>query len=220
VGRLTQSVAVIGEHWRDSRYYQEAESWTYIFWMAGSPFRNLFDRLDLTDVLDLACGHGRHAEKIAGKAGRLSVMDLHAKNIEICRRRIGHYPNVSFFANNGYDFQPIPDNSLSAIFCYDSMVHFSPDIVASYLNDAGRVLKPGGRALFHHSNYDAPDRRRPNGSNPGARTHMTERLIRKYARKAGLQVEESLPVNWGEIDALDRLTLFRKPDGWLERLLR
>ena len=36
------------------------------------------------------------------------------------------------------------------------MVHFSADLVQAYLRDTARVLKPGGMALYHHSNYPAP----------------------------------------------------------------
>jgi hypothetical protein len=39
-----------------------------------------------------------------------------------------------------------------------AMVHFEYDAVISYIQDGFRILKYGGRALFHHSNLDTrPD---------------------------------------------------------------
>lgn len=88
------------------------------------------------------------------------------------------------------------------------MVHFSPDLVQSYLNDAKRVLAPGGLALLHHSNYDAPEGR-PYGENPQARNHMTFELLRSYAAQAGLVIEASEIMDWGGVKNLDPLTLLR-----------
>jgi SAM-dependent methyltransferase len=205
---LKKSVEVVGAPWKSSSYYETAEKWTHVFWEPHTRFRQLFNRLDLTSTLELACGYGRHAERTAPLCGRLVLMDIHEDNLAACRQRLTQFSNVEYFLNNGFDFQPVPDGSLSSIYCYDAMVHFSPDIVESYLRDCGRVLRPGGMALFHHSNYPAPTDRHY-GQNPHARNHMTVALFADYARKAGLAVEESKTMRWGLIDDLDALTLIR-----------
>ena len=178
--------------------------------LAGVPFRRLFDRLDLTDTLELACGHGRHSEHIAGRCGRLVLMDIHQENIEFCGRRLARFQNVEHYLDNGFDFQPAPANSFTALFCYDAMVHFSPDIVRSYVLDTARVLKAGGKALYHHSNYPAPPDRHY-GQNPHARNHMTQQLFRQYCVEAGLVFEEAIVMPWGHDADLDCLSLLRKP---------
>jgi hypothetical protein len=48
----------VGAAWRQSPYYDDAERWTILFWNDETPFRKFFDQLDLTTVLELACGHG------------------------------------------------------------------------------------------------------------------------------------------------------------------
>jgi SAM-dependent methyltransferase len=136
-------------------------------------------------------------------------VDIHEENLTFCRRRFGDRPNLEIYKNNGFDFHPVADASLTSIFCYDAMVHFSPDLVASYLKDAARVLRPGGMALFHHSNYAAP-LDLPYGLNPHARNHMTELLFREYALKAGLDVVETKAMEWGGEPGLDRLSLLRR----------
>ena len=138
-------------------------------------------------------------------------MDIHEDNLTFCQQRLGHRPNLEIYRNSGFDFKPVEAKSLTAIFCYDAMVHFSPDIVASYLKDTARVLRPGGMALFHHSNYDAPPGR-PYGQSPHARNHMTEGLFREYVAQAGLQmIKTGRLLGWGGEPDLDRLTLVGRP---------
>lgn len=205
---LAQQVQDVAEAWIDSSYYDDAERWTHIFWSEQRRFFPVFRRLDLTAVVELACGHGRHLDHYRHLAGRVVLMDVLESNIAACRARHGTQPNVEFMANNGFDFQPLADGSQTAIFCYDAMVHFSPDIVRSYIMDTARVLRRGGMALYHHSNYDAPDDRHY-GLNPHARNRMTEAMMRAYAAEAGLEVVETKAFPWGQDKDLDRLTLLR-----------
>ena len=204
---LTQSVEVIAGPWKQSPYYDDAEKWTFLFWSEDHPFYPLFQRLDLTTVLELACGHGRHSEIVTERSGQLTLMDVHEENIAYCRTRLARFRNVLFFTNSGHDFRPISDDALTGIFCYDAMVHFNPDLVQAYLRDTARVLKQGGMALYHHSNYPGLDHY---GQNPHARNHMTESLFRQFSDEAGLTLVESMPIAWGGMADLDRLTLVRK----------
>ncbi|MBO4221537.1 MULTISPECIES: class I SAM-dependent methyltransferase [Bradyrhizobium] len=206
---LDVSAEKIGHAWKESAYYDDAERWTKtIFWNPETIFSKLFSRLDLTTVIELACGRGRHAEQIASQCGSLLVVDIHEENIEFCKSRLAHHRNVSYLKNNGYEFSGVPNNSMTAIYCYDAMVHFSPDLVENYLKETARVLAPGGMALYHHSNYDAPNTT-SYGANPHARNHMTFDLFSEYARNAGLLIEESHPIKWARLDDLDRVTLLR-----------
>lgn len=208
--RLEQDVAVVAEAWAESAYYEDAERWTFLFWNPQTNFRQMFDRLDLTRVIELACGHGRHTEQFVGRAGHVTLFDIFDTNLEFCRKRLAGHANVSYVKGDGSTFRPLEDRSATAIFCYDAMVHFSPDMVRSYLTDAARVLKPGGMALFHHSNFPAPLDRHY-GLNPHSRNHMTAPLFGAYARAAGLEVVETRIIPWGESSDLDALSLVRNP---------
>jgi ubiquinone/menaquinone biosynthesis C-methylase UbiE len=207
---VEKSVKIVGEAWRESAYYDDAEEWTFIFWDHGHGFREYFDLLDLSSVVELACGHGRHSERAATLAGHLSVMDIHEENLEVCRERLKKLPNVSVLKNNGYNYRPLQDASTTSIFCYDAMVHFSPDIVASYLLDTNRILVAGGMALFHHSNHDTGSSQHY-GLNPHARNAMSLARFSEHANAAGLAVVKSTPMDWGGVAGLDGLTLLRKP---------
>jgi SAM-dependent methyltransferase len=200
--------------WEASPYYEDAERWTWLFWSEAHAFRPLFEQLDLTHVLELACGRGRHGEHLLEhyreRLGRLVMMDILESNVESCRARLRHKGNVQVLINNGTDFQPTESDSLTSIFCYDAMVHFDRRVVGSYLQDVARALVPGGKALFHHSNYDV-DPESNFGTNPHARAFMSKGLFARYAERLGLEVLQQTVLDWGGESGLDCLTLLAKP---------
>jgi ubiquinone/menaquinone biosynthesis C-methylase UbiE len=205
---LKESANIVSAPWETSTYYDDAERWTFLFWEEKHPFRRLFNHLDLSDALELACGHGRHAERTAQLTKNLTLVDVFESNLEFCRRRLQNYPHVQFIKNNGYSFQSIPSECMTSIYCYDSMVHFSPEIVQSYLNESARILKPRGMGLFHHSNYAAPLDRHY-GQNPHARNHMTKDLFAYTAAKAGFKIVESVIIDWAGTENLDCISLIQ-----------
>jgi ubiquinone/menaquinone biosynthesis C-methylase UbiE len=207
--QLEDSVKIGASAWIESTYYADAEHWLHVFWDETTIFYRLFQSLDLTNALELACGHARHAEQIINRIGTLTLMDVHVENIEASKKRLGECANLRFIVNNGYDFQPVKSDSITAIYCYDAMVHFQPDVVESYVRDSARVLQKGGKALYHHSNYNAPGSQ--HAKNPDVRNHMTEDLFKSYAASAGLNVVESVPIRWGLHENLDRVSLLSKP---------
>jgi SAM-dependent methyltransferase len=179
----------------------------------------LFDQLDTNATVELACGHGRHCARLLGvktsqtEFHSLVLLDVVEDNVLHCKKRFAGLPVISIYPNNGYDFHPVEDESVSAIFCYDAMVHFEYDAVLSYIQDAFRVLRPGGRALFHHSNLS---------KNPGWdykdnhhwRNFMSKDLFADAAYRAGFRVLEQVTIDWDTDRNLDCLTLIEKPfDG-------
>jgi ubiquinone/menaquinone biosynthesis C-methylase UbiE len=207
---LETAARLVAQPWEDSPYYRDAEQWTHLFWAEGTPFKTCFDRLDMDRVLELACGHGRHSERIAPLAAELLLLDVFENNLNICRQRLDQHQGIELIKGNGYDFQPVANGSVSAVVCYDAMVHFSPDIVGSYLRDGSRILRDGGAMLLHHSNYDTGGNNQHYGLNPHARNHMTYELFQSLAEQARLAVVDSTTLDWGGVPALDRLSLLVK----------
>jgi len=204
---LEASVKLVAEPWADSSYYADAERATDSFWDEGTEFRRLFDCLAVDTVLELACGHGRHSERLARITSTLILVDVFERNLDVCRERLDQHENVRYVKGTGYDFRPIHDGSVDSVVCYDAMVHFSADIVGSYLRDGRRILRKNGQMLLHHSNYDTKGNDRHYGLNPHARNHMTYDLFRSLANQASLTIVSSVALDWGEHEALDRLSL-------------
>jgi len=207
---LQRSAEESSQPFFDSAYYGDAEKWTPFWWDNRLPFRSFFDRLELDFVIELSCGYGRHAEYSAKLCKTLVLMDVIERNLKVCKVRLAErFSNLLYIRNNGFDFQPIGNGSVSAIYCYDSMVHFSANLVASYLIDTVRVLRPGGRALYHHSNYSGPQLQHF-GQHPHARQRMTQQEFIMLAREQGLKIVESLVIPWGTDEALDCITLVER----------
>lgn len=210
---LAASVHEVARYWHADPYYDRAEQedWMRAFWGTGNPqrpFRRLFGELNLAVTGELACGHGRHAQQIYKEAPALVLIDVVPENVAYCRERFKDSPNVACMQNDGATFRPLPDEFLTAMYCYDAMVHFECDVVLSYIRDAVRVLRPGGRALFHHSNLHAfPGR--DHRKNPGGRNFMSQELFVHTAQRAGFTILESVTFDW-DAPHTDCLTLLEK----------
>lgn len=205
-----------GRAWERSAYYDGAEKWTFLFWGGHLPFRRLFDQLDPVHLVELACGHGRHAEylmqNLRGPIRSLTCLDILETNVDITRRRLEAFAEVQVWQNDGVGFQPVADGAASAVFCYDAMVHFDERVIQRYLHDLLRILKPGGKAVFHHSN-NAAGKGIPYGQNLHARAYLTAELFAEMAGRAGLRVLEQHIIPWGQVPALDCLSLVSRPDS-------
>jgi SAM-dependent methyltransferase len=171
--------------WAEHPYYDQAErsmdgQWERQIWP-------LIKSCDFEITVDLACGHGRNSEKLRHLARRLVLVDVHAENIEFCKKRFHDAPHVSFARNDGHSLPFLDDGSVTLVYCFDAMVHFDSEVVRSYLGECRRVLRPGGRAFLHHSNYTG----NPGGDvydNPGWRNFMSVELMAHYAVREGLTV--------------------------------
>jgi len=196
----------VGRHWAKSKYFDNAEpnmrgQWEKLIY----PF---IEDCDFSSVVDLAAGHGRNSEMLRTVARKIYVVDINVENIDFCRERFAGDDRFTFVTNNGIDLSGLTDESITLVYCFDAMVHFDSDVVRAYLKEFKRVLKPGGRAFCHHSNYT----KNPGGNireNPAWRNFMSQSLMAHYAIKEGLTVVRSKLLPWGESE-LDCFTLLEK----------
>jgi SAM-dependent methyltransferase len=210
----------LGDDFKVNAYYDRAEKddWLTLFWNPKLKFRQLFDGLNTNTIVELACGHGRHTARILddteliNNVEHIYPMDINSENISFCEERFKGYNSVTALTNNGYDFHPLERESVTAIFCYDAMVHFEYDAVISYVEDAFRVLRSGGRALLHHSNYD----KSPGAnwiSNPCQRNFMSKNLFSHIAIRAGFNIIEQVLIDWDDYRRLDCISLIEKREA-------
>jgi len=201
----------IARDWRENTYFRDADSdgWLAPFWGPGSPFLAMFNQLDLTRVIELACGHGRHAERILHIAGEITLIDIVPGNVEACRARFAGRQNVRCLVNAGHDLPGCADGAFTALYSYDAMVHFELLDVIAYLRETHRVLQQGGRALLHVSN---------NLQNPGGFYHQNTHwrnfgnldVVRHLADRIGFQVLKHQTIDWSGTPALDGLILLER----------
>lgn len=180
-----------------------------LFWDKEAIIYPLFCQLNLTNVIELACGRGRHVGKYVDKVKDVTLVDILDKNIEFCRNRFQTYENVHYYRNNGFNLEQLPADRYTALFSYDAVVHFEMMDIYEYLKDTYRVLVKGGRALIHHSNFDK-DYTASFINSPHGRSYMNANIFAYLASRCGFRILVQKLINWGGIDRLDCVTLLEK----------
>jgi ubiquinone/menaquinone biosynthesis C-methylase UbiE len=140
-------------------------------------------------------------------------VDINKENIDFCKNRFSNESKIRYVVCSGSDFGEIDTDSITSIFTYDAMVHFEMLDIISYLKDAYRILIPGGRLLFHHSNA---------AFNPGVhynqkphwRNFMSADIFAHLAMRMGFSILSQDIMSWGGGDnfseALDCLSFCQK----------
>lgn len=169
-----------------------------------------------SSLLDIGCGQGRLAIGLAAVLPTLRLycgIDVSRPSINWCNLNIAAFhPNFRFlhmdihnerYNPHGLPFKPpvqlpLADESFDIAFLYSVFTHMRSNDVASYLQDLGRVLRPGGRAFFTVYAEDAGEAEAENpagylddlGASTGAlhRVRFDRAFFDSMIDAAGLQV--------------------------------
>lgn len=208
--------AYIAEYHVDAmdNYFESAEqeSSLSVFWNKDSNFYKMFCELDLDNVVELACGRGRHVPHYIENAGRITLVDILDKNIEYCKERFKDEKNIVYYKNNGYDLQDLQSEAYTSLFTYDAMVHFELLDIFNYLKETERILVKGGKALFHHSN-NTENYTITFASGTKGRNYMSSDIFAYLVNRAGMRIVKQKVFDWGDSKELDCLTLVEKPEN-------
>ncbi|MFF4528657.1 class I SAM-dependent methyltransferase [Streptomyces sp. NPDC001407] len=106
------------------------------------------------EVLDAACGRG-YSSDLMGRAGaRVTGVDLLDEHVAESVRRFGTNPNVRFLSADITALRttdgpgPFGDGSFSRVHCLEAAFHLGPEGRRAFLEEAYRVLRPGGRLVL------------------------------------------------------------------------
>ncbi len=188
----------------------ESDDSVGVFWGDGSVFRRMFLKLNLENVIELACGRGRHVPQYLSSAGHITLVDILSKNIAFCQVRFKEQSNITYYQNDGYTLSALASSTYTALFSYDAMVHFEMMDIYEYLVDIYRVLIPGGKVLLHHSNNDKNYKASFNNTKHG-RSFMNKDIFAYLAYRAGFEVVEQDVIDWDGYRGIDCITLLEKP---------
>lgn len=174
-----------------------------------SKFEGVFD---YSNVLDFACGEGRIAEILQLRCQHLQLVDASSDAIDFCRQRFATSPNVSVQCNDA-GLLPQKTGSLSLIYSWDAMVHFSYRNLDFYLGEFNRVLKDQGYVMMHHSNLGAlVDKIKVFDQwnlNPAGRSLISKEDIVLIARHHGFEVVYQKTIDWG-LNNMDCISILKR----------
>lgn len=180
------------------------------------------------DVIDIGCGAGRVAiplTRYLDAQSRYRGFDVVRDAIKWCTRTITRsYPNFTFthvnVFNSSYNRRgvqaaslrfPFDDAVADLAFATSVFTHLDPAATRNYLNEAWRVLRPGGRlvATFFLLNgrtesrtneiefpYDRGDHRILDESDPGAGVAIGEDLLYRFLSPDAWRITQVCYGSW------------------------
>jgi SAM-dependent methyltransferase len=185
------------------------------FWEAGE--RDLWSLLGAVGagvgpsdvVVEIGCGVGRLTRPLASRSKLVRALDVSPRMLDIARQHNPGLDNVEWLRGDGRSLRQIGSGSADACVSHVVFQHIAdPEVTLGYVREIGRVLRPGGWAVFQVSNDPSVHRRRydsphlltglrslaglaPRGqSHPDWRGSYTDLDgLHATARQAGMEVE-------------------------------
>lgn len=162
--------------------------------------------LELTpssSVLDVGSGTGSMAIHIAPKVARYACADISTSLLETARERLKGINGVSYHLLERCDLRIFADGEFDTIFFEAVLGHMDREDSFRYMQEAFRVLKPGGRAYFQFFNllhpvgmyefeWTSKNLCDGNGKNLIGRTRFhTSAEVRAYVNRIGFEIDEA-----------------------------
>jgi SAM-dependent methyltransferase len=150
-------------------------------------------------AVEIGPGGGRWTRYLLGFR-TLYVVDYHPELLAELRRSFNK-PNMRFIANGGCDFPGIQEGLVDFVFTFGCFVHLDVHLIAGYLENIRRILKPGGNALVRYS-----DKSKIMAQVNASFSEHTRGQMRQMVSRSGFRVlEEDLTTMWHS--SLIRFTL-------------
>lgn len=179
--------------WGDPSQWKEKDHWGYN-WGGASEVTGYstaptiasryllphLPKLSHLNIVEIAPGGGRFTTELIRLASHLTLLDLNAACIELCKERFKYYNHIDYFVNDGVSCAMLADHSYDLVASYDSFVHVHPDIIKGYLRQLAEKIVDDGVIWLHHSGHGA------NAS--GHRTAMDYKMMHEFANECGLFV--------------------------------
>ena len=149
-------------------------------------------------VLDVGCGSGVFANRLAELGAQVTAVDSNAESVEYGERVFAR-DNLKF-RRGLLDELGLPDHSFDSAVCLEVVEHVQPAQTDALLADLRRALRPGGRLLLTTPNYRglwplvewASDRFGDNAPMREGRhiTFFHRARLREHLESAGFAVEK------------------------------
>lgn len=166
-------------------------------------------------LLDLGCGTGYLARKLARSGAAVVGIDITEPLITYAREREAEEAlGIAYQIADAADLAPIADGSFDVVL--SNMVLMATPDAAGAIREAGRVLRPGGRfvASMKHPCFDT-------GSASGWLVETTNRTVTIARKVTGYREPHADTIAWAVREGERRETPeYHRPLSWYVRTLR
>jgi len=97
------------------------------------------------DVLDLACGDGRHTLRLSERVNHVVALDLSPNNLKMAQRKCQSRENISFLEGSMFEIDRFfQESAFDGIWFSQAFEYVPPDRRKELLASLKRILKPNG----------------------------------------------------------------------------
>jgi SAM-dependent methyltransferase len=142
-------MAYAGAEFWDQFFQHRRESGDDLDWKGlwTQPFLIWLRQAGVRTVLELGCGTGNDAARLAGEGYSVTATDLSGEAIGQARARYGSM--ARFLVADMTQRLPFPDRDFDAVMSNVAMHMFPDRVTRAVFAEVGRVTRPGGLFLFH-----------------------------------------------------------------------
>jgi len=142
-------VAYAGAEFWDQFFRQRRESGDDLDWggLWTGPFLVPLREAGVRTILELGCGTGNDAARLADAGYSVTAVDLSSEAVGRARARYGSV--ARFVIADMTQRLPFPGGSFDAVMSNVAMHMFPDAVTRAVFAEVGRVVRPGGLFLFH-----------------------------------------------------------------------
>jgi SAM-dependent methyltransferase len=142
-------VSHAGTEFWDQFFRQRRQSGHDLDWggLWTGPFLLPLREAGARTILELGCGTGNDAARLAGAGYSVTATDLSGEALDQARARFGSV--VRFVLADMTKRLPFPDRSFDAVMSNVALHMFPHEVTCAVFAQVGRLVRPGGLFLFH-----------------------------------------------------------------------
>jgi ubiquinone/menaquinone biosynthesis C-methylase UbiE len=145
-------------------------------------------------VIEIGCGLGRLTRLAAADFSRVIGLDVSPEMLKQARVQ-ANAANITYQLVGRDGRIPLVAESVDLVYAWTVFRHMSKEMFARYLDEARRVLKPGGCLAFEALMRDTGERANPSTSDPNTEREYDSEELEAFAKRHGYEwaAEQVIP---------------------------